>query len=262
MSKSAELEVMEGMITIEGVKPTRTALVFAKVDEGTLRRAGLFLQSVDACAAWWWGDFLAAYCGYEIKAEEDEHGPMDELTRGDRLKQYSARYAVIAGKEPKTLWQYLWIARTFANTSRRREVLTWSHHVEVAGVANGDEAVADEWLDAAVKNSWSRTDLRAAIRKTRREATGEDEGPAAQTLLPIELVACRRFASAHIASVAHMDVEEARAHLAELQQVYQYIIALTNRCTPIEALNTANTAGPPLAAAHLPRGKESLSAAA
>ena len=42
MSKTAELEVMDHMIAIEGVRVTRTAMVFAKdVDDGALRRAGL-----------------------------------------------------------------------------------------------------------------------------------------------------------------------------------------------------------------------------
>ena len=252
MSKKTEMAVFEKTIAIAGVRVTRTAMEFASLDEGTLREAGAFLQTVDACAAWWWGDFLAAYCGYEIKAEEDElreagKAPMDELTRGDRLKQYSAKYAVIANREPKTLWHYLSTAR-FYNSSRRREELTWSHHVEAKEGANGDEAVADNWLDLAVKHSWSHSELRAAIRKAKRADEADADGPAAQTLLPIELTNCRRWASAAIHRVADMDESEARAHLAELEQVHAYILALTRRLSPNLSVLPAT-----------PGGKESFS---
>lgn len=247
MSKKTEMAVFEKTIAIAGVRVTRTAMEFATTDEDTLREAGAFLQAVEACSAWWWGDFLAAYCGYEIKAEEDENGPMDELTRGDKLKQYSAKYSVIANREPKTLWHYLSTAR-FYNSSRRREELTFMHHVEAKEAANGDEAIADNWLDAAEKHRWSASELRAAIRKAKRADEADADGPEAQSLLPIELTNCRRWASAAIHRVDDMDVKEARAHLAELEQVHAYIVALTRRVSPT------------LLAIPGPGGKESLSA--
>jgi ribosomal protein L20 len=247
MSKKTELAVFEKTIAIAGVRVTRTAMEFATTDAETLRDAGAFLQAVDACSAWWWGDFLAAYCGYEIKAEEDENGPMDELTRGDKLKQYSAKYAVIANREPKTLWQYLWVAR-FYNSSCRQEQLTWTHHVEATVGADGDLAKAQEWLDAAIKHRWSSSELRAAIRKAKRADEADADGPEAQSLLPIELTNCRRWASAAIHRVDDMDVEEARAHLAELEQVHAYIVALTRRVSPSLSILPAE------------RGKESFSA--
>jgi hypothetical protein len=231
MSKKTELAVFEKTIAIAGVRVTRTAMEFATTDANTLREAGAFLQAVDAFSAWWWGDFLAAYCGYEIKAEENEHGPMDELTRGDRLKQYSTRYAATANKEPKTLAHYLSTAR-FYNSSRRREELTWTHHVEAKDGANGDEAIADNWLDAAEKHRWSASELRAAIRKAKRADEAEADGPEAQSLLPIELTNCRRWASAAIHRIDDMGVEEAKAHLAELEQVLAYAKALHARLMP------------------------------
>lgn len=253
MSKKTELAVMDRIgrsIAASGVRVTRTGLEFARVDEQALQEAGSFLQTVDACSAWWWGDFLAAYCGYEVKAEEDEHGPMDEITKGDRMKQYSARYAAISGKEPKTLWHYLSTSRFYSNSSRRREELTFTHHVEARDGAGGDEAIADQWLDAAVENRWSASELRAAIRKTKRAKQEPDE-PMPQTLLPMELVACRRFASAHLAKVADMDVDEARAQLVELEKVLEYIKALTLRVS-----------SPTLSVVPTPGGKESLPRAA
>lgn len=223
MSKKTELEVMERIgrsITASGVRVMRTGLVFDKVDERALHEAGAFLQTVDACSAWWWGDYLAAYCGYEVKAEEAEHGPMDEITKGDRLKQYTARYAAIAGKEPKTLWQYLWIAR-FYNFSCRQEELTWTHHVEATVGAEGDLAKAQKWLDAAVNNRWSASELRAAIRKTKRAEQEPDE-PMPQYVLPLELVQARRWGSAHLESVAEADMEELVAQVREVEPLIEW----------------------------------------
>lgn len=55
------------------------------------------------------------------------------------------------------------VARAFA-TSRRREVLSWSHHAEVAALPESEQ---DRWLDKAEKGHWSRKDLREAVRAAR-----------------------------------------------------------------------------------------------
>jgi putative SOS response-associated peptidase YedK len=41
-------------------------------------------------------------------------------------------------------------------TSRRREVLSWSHHREVAALPPAEQ---DEWLDRAEAEKWDRNDL-------------------------------------------------------------------------------------------------------
>mgnify|MGYP007089696095 CR=1 FL=1 len=234
MSKRTELQVMEQTIAIPGVRFTRSAMIFERLNEDTLVAAGAFLQAVDECGAWWRGDHLAAYCGYNIGLEEKENGrAYDELTKQDKLKQYTSKYAATWNREPKTLRHYLGMAR-FYNLSCRQDELSWTHHYEAAvgaGGAVGDLAMAQEWLDLAIKNRWSVSELRAAIRNAKRAAAAPVE-PQAQMLLPVELVNCRRFVCAHIATVADMDVEEARAQLAELEQVHAYIMALTRRVSP------------------------------
>jgi hypothetical protein len=231
MSEQTKLRVFERSIAIPGCRFQRSALLFDRVDGETLVAAGAFLQSVDACAAWWWGDFLAAYCGYELKAEEDENGALDELTRQDRLKQYSARYATISGKEPKTLWHWK-SAADFYNSSRRREELSWSHHIEAQGGSSGDKAVADGWLDKAVEHRWSVSELRAAIRREKRALTEPDE-PLPQLVLPMELVEARRYASAAIKRVDDMAIDEARALLVELMPIVKFAHAIAERAGQI-----------------------------
>lgn len=63
-----------------------------------------------------------------------------------------------------------WVARKM-ETSRRREVLSWSHHREVAAL---DADVADRLLDDATAYGWTRNELRAQVKKLKREkATAE-----------------------------------------------------------------------------------------
>jgi len=248
MSKRTELQVMEQTIAIPGVRFTRTSIVFERVDEETLIAVGAFLQAVDECGAWWRGDHLAAYCGYNIGLEEKENGrAYDELTKQDKLKQYASKYSATWNREPKTLQGYMAMAR-FWNIPCRQGELSWSHHWEAAcGSGTGDLSTAQNWLDLAIKHKWSSSQLRAAIRNAKRAEAAAPE-PEAQMLLPVELVNCRRFVCAHIASEADMDIEDARAQLAELEQVHAYIVALTRRVSP--GLSLLPT----------PRGKESLTA--
>lgn len=242
MRELMQRAVFEKSIAIDGCRFTPTALQFSRVDEETLVTAGAFLQAIENCSAWWWGDFLAAYCGYNLKVDEKENGgAFDELTRRDKEKQYSARYAAICAKEPKTLAHWKGVA-TFFNSSRRREELTWSHHIEAKEASDGDAAVADHWLDLAEKHKWTHAQLRAAIRRT-KQAEQEPNEPMPQLILPMEVVQCRRWAGAAIKRVDDMDIEEAVALLKELDNVITLAKALASR--------VANAKG----------GKESLLAA-
>lgn len=67
----------------------------------------------------------------------------------------------IFGREFQTLSNVASVARKF-ETSRRREVLPWSHHVEVAALPPDK---ADELLDEAERNEWSVRELRHAVKE-------------------------------------------------------------------------------------------------
>lgn len=239
MSTKNLARVMERNIAVSGVRFTRTGLAFDKVDEATLVEAGAFLQAVDACSAWWWGDFLKEYCGFRLKAEIGNEA-IDEITREQKLRNYGAHYSSICGREPKTLWHWKGVA-DFYESSRRREDLSHTHHVEARDGSDGDKAVADNWLDQASANGWSASELRAAIRRSKRQEQEPDE-PLPQLVLPMEIVECRRYAAATLQRVPTMEAAEAQALLAELEPVLAFAAALARRLTPV--------------------GKESLSAAA
>ena len=77
-------------------------------------------------------------------------------------QRYGERAAVVNGDDwdgPKyeVCMNAASIARKF-ETSRRREVLSWSHHAEVAAL---DPADADRLLDEAERNDWSKRELRS-----------------------------------------------------------------------------------------------------
>lgn len=62
----------------------------------------------------------------------------------------------------KTLRNAGSVARAFAETSRRRDALSYSHHVEVAALPPTE---ADELLDRAEAERWSVMTLRTAVRQ-------------------------------------------------------------------------------------------------
>lgn len=231
MSKQNELRVFEQNIAIRGVKFTRTGLQFEQVDEDLLVEVGAFLQAVDACSAWWWGDFLAEYCGWSLRKDEIDAGSkFDPLTAREKVKHYTARYASICDREPKTLSHWKSVS-DFFKSSRRREDLSHGHHIEAMNAAAGDQAIADNWLELAEKHNWSVSQLRSAIRKA-KWAKEEPEEPMPQLCLPMEVVSCRRWASAAIHRVDDMDLDEAKALLLELEQVAAVIAALARRVAP------------------------------
>lgn len=91
---------------------------------------------------------------------------------GDWWKFGETKYGERASQALDSDWSFQtwanagWVASRFEG-SRRREVLSWGHHAEVAA----DPAdVADAWLDEAEAEGWSVHELRKQ-RRTRHEVT-------------------------------------------------------------------------------------------
>jgi N6-adenosine-specific RNA methylase IME4 len=110
------------------------------------------LHLLERAHGWWIGDWW--------KYGEDNAG---------RWKwKYGERKALVAsaewqGPSFQTCMNAANIARAF-ETSRRREVLSFTHHAEVCGL---DAADADRLLDAAEVERWSAMELRAEVRGAR-----------------------------------------------------------------------------------------------
>jgi hypothetical protein len=120
-------------------------------------RAGVQLSRILDSSAWCLGDWLI--CGQENYA--------------DRY----VRAIKVAGLDYQTLRNYAWVARRF-ELHRRREMLSFQHHAEVAALSTAEQ---DRWLDRAEKAAWSRNELRRQLRLSRRD---EQPSPKPTSLIP------------------------------------------------------------------------------
>ena len=109
-------------------------------------KVGIKLRAIHGAVQWWIGDWL--------RYGEHAYGEM-----------YSQALEA-TGKEYQTLNQAVWVAGA-VEISRRRENLSWSHHVEVAGLSPGDQ---DRFLNEATEKSWTRAELRSAVQKAKMPA--------------------------------------------------------------------------------------------
>jgi hypothetical protein len=126
-----------------------TRLEFADaLDFDEWRAIGAELARIEKGVQWWLGDWWA----------------FGEHRYGERAK---AAADGIFGRSFGGLANCGSVARAF-ETSRRREVLPFSHHVEAASL--DDPAEADALLDQAVREDWTVRQLRAAIRQQRDDA--------------------------------------------------------------------------------------------
>lgn len=123
---------------------TRTSLTLpADLSVDDWLACGQLLAEVEGAVQWWIGDWWAfGEHSYGVRKglveSDDWHGPAFDTCAA------AAR-----------------VCRDF-ETCRRRQVLSFSHHREVAGLPDAD---ADYWLDQAEAEGWSRNQLRSAIKQ-------------------------------------------------------------------------------------------------
>jgi hypothetical protein len=125
------------------VRLTKTGAEFADdltFDECMKIGADL-LQIPDSCP-WWVGDYLN----------------MVERKHGEKYAQ------LVSEKSAKTLMNLASVASRFEN-SRRREILSFAHHAEVAYM---EPAEQDILLAKAEENDWTRAQLREAKKQYKR----------------------------------------------------------------------------------------------
>ncbi|MFA6134427.1 MAG: LmbU family transcriptional regulator [Phycisphaerae bacterium] len=124
-------------------------------------RLGTALQYMDSAVHWWIGDWIRY---------------------GER--RWGEKYAQAIQETPYsygTLRHDVYVAER-VDPCRRRPLLTWSHHQEVASLPPEKQ---DEWLDQAEQEHWSRETLRQHIREERAQ---RQDDPAVAPVL--DLVEC------------------------------------------------------------------------
>lgn len=130
---------------------------------------GKRLAEVSHACQWWIGDWF-------------NHG-------AERFGEASARaIADQLGLEARTVWDCAWVSRRVP-TSRRREVLSFSHHREVAPL---DPTLADQVLDRAASQQWNREQLRSAVRALRRPPGLTIEASASAPVVRLIIGDCRQ----------------------------------------------------------------------
>ncbi|MFF4729933.1 LmbU family transcriptional regulator [Streptomyces mirabilis] len=115
---------------------------------------GTYLSSIMSGSSWCLGDWLV----YGESAFTGRYRDAIELTSLDY----------------QTLRNHAWVARRFP-MSRRRDRLSFTHHAEVAALAEHEQ---DFWLLKAEQNAWSAKRLRREVRASLLERdTSEDQTP-------------------------------------------------------------------------------------
>jgi hypothetical protein len=112
---------------------------------------GRQLSAVATSSAWCLGDWLAyGQDTYRKRYEKAVEG---------------------TGLDYQTLRNYVWVARRF-ELSRRREMLSFGHHAEVASLREPEQ---DFWLRKAEELGWSTSRLRQQVRASLAERTEQGE---------------------------------------------------------------------------------------
>ncbi len=119
-------------------------VVTGEIDLADWVVAGRKLGAMSRCSQWWLGDWI-------------RYG-------NARFGERYARATSITGYDAQSLMNMVWVASRF-EISRRRENLSWSHHETVASL---DHQEQDQWLDLAVDQRLTVSDLRVELRSALR----------------------------------------------------------------------------------------------
>lgn len=136
---------------------------------------GRFLGSIDKRSRWYIGDWLNF--GEAVYGESAAQGV--EATTSERYSEAER----VTGLDHGTLMNIRSVCAKVPRENRRKDLGFWIH----SEVAKLDAAEQPRWLDAAIENGWSKTDLRDAIRAEKNppaeaDSDGGGEGaPAAPT---------------------------------------------------------------------------------
>jgi hypothetical protein len=145
VSTPIAFDVPQAVVTSHGLS------LPANLSRADWEAAGAALGRLRGRLRWLVGDWLVygIAAGYVRECEDP---------RGDPEHSVYDAVAKLTGYSVQSLYDCTWIARRF-EISRRREILAWGHHREVAQLTPED---ADRWLDRAEAEGWSVHALRHA----------------------------------------------------------------------------------------------------
>lgn len=235
MSARAEVQVLErGMVAPRGVRFAETALVFDDPSEATFIETGAWLQRIEGCRAWWWGDYISAYCAWRVTQDVAAKKLIDDAESKERAQvEYAARYAEAAGVSTDTLHDWKSVAE-FYPPGCRQPTLSYAHHWEakVGAVAAGGLPTALQWLSKSHAQGWSKTELRGNVRASRIAETTTHEPRPTERLH--ELYVFKIWARGQLACVAAMHPDDARAMRTEMEPAAKLLAALDAKLSGVK----------------------------
>ena len=184
MSSLQAARTQPGRLRVDRIALTkRTALSLPEnLPLDSWKQIGEQIHIISDASAWWIGDWLVF--------GRDKYP--------DRYKRAIGETAL----EYQTLRNYAWVAGRF-DASRRRDGLSFQHHLEVAALPQDQQ---DLWLERAERSGWSRNDLRAQLRYYRDDVAALRPLPmvGVQLRVPVE----RRQLWQDAATKAELDLPE------------------------------------------------------
>jgi hypothetical protein len=205
MSEQTNLMVVRQTVQFAGATVTKSSLMVAEgCSDDQLAEMGVALSVVHASCGWWLGDYGIAL--QERKGEE-----------------YRTGRAEILGIS-ESLWaNCVMIARYFP-ASRRLEALSIYHHWEAirgaGGVEKADLKAAIRWLNGAVKNKWSVSQMREQVNKSLATLKPPDTPPLENIFLPLD--EADKWAHQHLKEANVTDPEHAKALLTRFQELISF----------------------------------------
>ena len=184
MSSLQAARTQPGRLRVDRIALTkRTALSLPEnLPLDSWKQIGEQIHIISDASAWWIGDWL--------RFGRDKYP--DRYKRA--LEETSLEY--------QTLRNYAWVAGRF-DASRRRDGLSFQHHLEVAALPEDQQ---DLWLERAERSGWSRNDLRAQLRCYRDD--GAAVRPLAMSAVQLRVSAERRQLWRDAAARAQLELPE------------------------------------------------------
>jgi hypothetical protein len=205
MNTIANIETISAGVSLPGCKFSRTGLLIdTKASDEQLTQIGNALVTIEGSRSWWIGDY-----GCALQRRKGE--------------AYTEGRAEVLGIEPGSFRVYKCTADFFPVLSRLN-ALSFGHHYEAMVGADGDLAVAQNWLGLAEKNEWSVSELRKEIRATRAEYKPDGQKPTGNGYSA--LLDANRYASSQMQELESYTSERAAAILEDNKQLAQYLAQL------------------------------------
>lgn len=196
----------DGEMAFLGVRMTRTGIQFSDdVNEDDYREIGRFLLQIGSSIQWLIGDWLAF--GEERQWGETYRNVADEF-----------------GYEIATLWDYASVSRQ-VKPSVRTEELSHAHHRLLRSM---NEDSQSEWLKQAVEKNWTVSELREAIKQSRR-STEEKERKQRATDLVAKIKHIGKYIAKSDNVIQKLDQETRQALLSELDETIIQLEEMKNR---------------------------------